>query len=183
MVYCCLEWIYPRGRAWARRPCKSPRHRSVPIYLATLLMGWLWGPRSPWGPCCGARPSLPSLPRSPARRKANKMVIMPQTSSGKGFETDEKPYLRVRPLLLITWSQAVNSADTAIMGNQPAPAPAPHTGGCPGVGWGQVSGGWGGVSSPQGGANSGEKGKNLWVGSSRVLGDGSFGLWEACGCE
>lgn len=55
------------------------------------------------------------------------MVIMPQTSSGKGFETDEKPYLRGRPLLLITWSKAVNSADAAIMGNGPAPVLAPQT--------------------------------------------------------
>lgn len=61
------------------------------------------------------------------------MVIMLQTSSGKGSEADEKPYLRVRPLLLITRSEAVNSADTAIMGNEPAPVPDLRL---PGVGWG-----------------------------------------------
>lgn len=55
------------------------------------------------------------------------MVIMLQTSSGKGFETDEKPYLRGRLLLLITWSKAVNSADAAIMGNGPAPTLAPQS--------------------------------------------------------
>lgn len=155
LVYCCLEWIYPRSRAWAHRPCKSPRHRGPfgPHLFGHASHGVALGSPLPMGSLLqtggGARPSLPSLPRSPARRKANKMVIMPQTSSGKGFETDEKPYLRVRPLLLITWSQAVNSADTAIMGNQPAPAPAPHTGGCPGVGWGQVSADWGLGGCPQ----------------------------------
>lgn len=60
------------------------------------------------------------------------MVIMLQTSSGKGSEADEKPYLRVRPLLLITRSEAVNSADTAIMGNEAAPVPDRRL---PGVGW------------------------------------------------
>lgn len=61
------------------------------------------------------------------------MVIMLQTSSGKGSEADEKPYLRVRPLLLITRSKAVNSADTAITGNEPARV---LDRGLPGVGWG-----------------------------------------------
>lgn len=65
-----------------------------------------------------------------------KMVIMPQTSSGKGSEADEKPYLRVRPLLLKTRSEAVNSADTAITGNEPAPVPDPRLPGC-GMGTGE----------------------------------------------
>lgn len=65
------------------------------------------------------------------------MVIMLQTSSGKGSEADEKPYLRVRPLLLITWSEAVNSTDIAITGNEPAPALDARL---PGHGTGMVTG-------------------------------------------
>lgn len=71
-------------------------------------------------------------------------MIMPQTSSGKGSEADEKPYLRGRPLLLITWSKAVNSADAAIMGNEPAPVPDPRL---PGCGTGMGTGEWGWVAT------------------------------------
>lgn len=117
-----------------------------------------------------ARPSLPSVSRSPARRNANKMVIMPQTSSGKGFETDEKPYLRVRPLLLITWSEAVNSADTAIMGNQPAPAPARRIEGCPGAGWGQASVGWGAPAALRVGEIQGKRVKTSGQAAARCSG-------------
>lgn len=93
------------------------------------------------------------------------MVIMPQTSSGKGSEADEKPYLRVRPLLLITRSEAVNSADTAITGNEPAPVLDPRL---PrhGMGMGTGEPGWVAVgllagSCPQPLVQHGWRGQNL----------------------
>lgn len=70
------------------------------------------------------------------------MVIMLQTSSGKGSEADEKPYLRVRALLLITRSEAVNSADTAITGNEPAAVQDPRLHGT-GMGTGMGTAEWG----------------------------------------
>ena len=100
------------------------------------------------------------------------MVIMPQTSSGKGSEADEKPYLRVRPLLLITQSEAVNSADTAIMGNEPAPVPLPrlprHR-----TGMGTGERGWMAVQlraglCPQPFGRHGQRGKNLLADTGSV---------------
>lgn len=97
--------------------------RQAPGIPASLGVSWPGIPQDP----------APSPSHSCAHWNENKMVIMLQTSSGKGSEADEKPYLRVRPLLLITRSEAVNSADTAIMGNEPAAVLDRRL---PGVGWG-----------------------------------------------
>lgn len=55
LFYRCLKWLYLRGRAWARRPCKSPQclqhsteGRSVPIW-----------PRFSWGCAMGGAPGSP----------------------------------------------------------------------------------------------------------------------------
>lgn len=151
LVYCCLKWIYRHGGARAQRRCKSlprgwherggglPPGQGVPASPGGCGAGFPVGPY-------GAHPgtAVPSPSHSPARRNENKMVIMLQSSSGKGSEADEKPYLRVRPLLLITRSEAVNSADTAITGNEPGPVLGPRLPGC-GMGTGErgwAAAGW-----------------------------------------
>lgn len=144
LVYCCLKWIYLCGGARARcrnkslqRGQREPEHGAcipsswgVPAFPGVFRVGSLRSHTLR----CSAAGTVPSLSQSPAHRNRDKMVIMLQTSSGKGSEADEKPYLRVRPLLLITQSKAVNSADTAIMGNEPAPVLDLSL---PSVGWGQ----------------------------------------------
>lgn len=104
------------------------------------------------------------------------MVIMLQTSSGKGSEADEKPYLRVRPLLLITQSEAVNSADTAIMGNDPVlDARLPGHGIGMGTGMGTAEWGW---SSHWGSEARGDKTSQQTLAPSGFAGTISQLFWE-----
>lgn len=177
LVYCCLKWIYRHGGARAQHRCKSlprgwherggclPPGQGVPAPPGGCGAGFPVGPY-------GAHPStaVPSHSHSPARQNENKMVIMLQSSSGKGSEADEKPYLRVRPLLLITRSEAVNSADTAITGNEPGPVLGPRL---PGRGmgtgeWGQAAARLLAGSCPQPLGQRGRWGQNLLVDTSSI---------------
>lgn len=191
LVYCCLKWIYRHGGARAQRRCKSlprgwherggglPPGQGVPASPGGCGAGFPVGPY-------GAHPgtAVPSPSHSPARRNENKMVIMLQSSSGKGSEADEKPYLRVRPLLLITRSEAVNSADTAITGSEPGPVLGPRL---PGHGMGTGERGWAAarlrrVRSLWGSVAGG--GKTSWQtpAPSGLAGTISWLFWEGRSC-